>query len=143
MRASPNSRSRIVLNSVLNGAGKYGAKAGNAVGILALLFTVLERQLEEVEVDKLPGMINNALGMDVFHRSRADALIPAITAFSTGALFSMPRALTMQGVDAVRVTPVKRIAVVLTGGVASMLGVGALSLLGPLVFGARSPFRFA
>lgn len=132
-----------MLNSVLNGTGKFGAKAGNAAGVLALLFTVLERQLEEVEVDKIPGAINNALGLDLFRRARSEALIPALTAFSTGVLFSLPRALTMHGVDAARATPLKRVAVVLTGGLASTLGVGALALIGPLAFGARSPFRFA
>ena len=30
--------------------------------------TVLERQLEDVEIDKLPGAVNRALGFDVFGR---------------------------------------------------------------------------
>ena len=37
----------------------------------------------------------------------------------------------------------KRLAVVLTGGIATTLGVGLLSVVGPVVFGERSPFRFA
>ena len=57
--------------------------------------------------------------------------------------FTLPRALTMKGVDAVRVSFAKRAAVVATGGVAATLGVGALAVLSPLVFGERSPFRFA
>ena len=44
MRASPNRRPRVLLNSVLNGSGKYGAKAGNAAGVLALLFTGASRR---------------------------------------------------------------------------------------------------
>ena len=128
---------------MLNGSGKYGAKSGNAAGVLALIFTVLERQLEDVEVDRIPGFINNSLNFDVFSHSRIDTLIPALSAFATGALFSVPRAMTMRGVDAARVSFSKRAAVVATGGIASTLFVGALAVISPLVFGDRSPFRFA
>ena len=41
----PNMRPRILFNSLLNGSGKFGAKFGNSAGVLALLYTVLERQL--------------------------------------------------------------------------------------------------
>ena len=143
VRSSPNPRPRIVFNSVLNWTGKLGAKCGNAAGVMALLYTVLERQLEDAEFDKLPGAINNTLGMDVFRRYRSDLAIPAATAFATGVLFTLPKAVTMRGVDAVRVTVLKRVAVCGVGGVATVLGVGALSVVGPLVFGDRSPFRFA
>lgn len=143
VRSSPNPRPRIVFNSVLNWTGKLGAKCGNAAGVMALLYTVLERQLEDAEFDKLPGAINNTLGMDVFRRYRSDLAIPAATAFATGVLFTLPKAVTMRGVDAVRVTVLKRVAVCGVGGVATVFGVGALSVVGPLVFGDRSPFRFA
>jgi hypothetical protein len=143
LRYSPTRNPRIVFNSILNWTGKLGAKTGNAAGVLALLYTVLERQLEEAEVDKLPGVVNNALGMDLFRRYRSDLLIPAATAFATGALFSLPRAISMRGVDAGRVSLAKRAAVCGVGGAAAVVGVGALSIVGPLVFGDRSPFRFA
>jgi hypothetical protein len=136
-------RPRILFNSLLNGSGKFGAKFGNSAGVLALLYTSLERQLEDVEVDKFPGAVNNALGFDVFPRSRSDAMIPIAAAFSTGVLFSLPKALTMRGLEAAKVSGVKRLAVCLVGGAATVVGVGALSVVGPLVFGERSPFRFA
>lgn len=143
VRNTPNYLPRIVLNSVLNSCGKFGARAGNAGGVLALLYTVLERQLEDVEVDRLPSRVNNALGVDVLPRVRSDAFIPLCTAFATGMLFTVPRAVTMRGIDRLYITPVKRVSVVVTGGVACTVGVLALSVLGPLVFGERSPFRFA
>jgi hypothetical protein len=143
VRSSPNSRPRIVFNSVLNWGGKSGAKCGNAAGVLALLYTGLERQFEDVEFDKFPGVVNNALGMDVFTRYRSDLAIPAATAFATGVLFTLPRALTMRGLDTARVTIAKRMAVCGMGGLSTMAGVGILSVVGPLVFGERSPFRFA
>ncbi len=143
LRYSPTRNPRIVFNSILNWTGKLGARTGNAAGVLALLYTVLERQLEDAELDKLPGAVNNALGMDVFRRYRSDVAIPALSAFATGALFTLPRALSMRGVDAVRVSAGKRAAVCAVGGVSAVLGVGVLSVVGPLVFGERSPFRFA
>lgn len=143
VRASPNARPRVLLNAMLNGAGKHGAKSGNAAGVLAMVYTVLERNLEDAEVDKLPGWANNAIGMDVFPRSRVDGLIPAVSALGTGVLFTLPRALTMKGVDRVHVSLVKRLAVCAVGGAATLAGVGVLAAVGPLVFGHRSPFRFA
>ena len=76
-------------------------------------------------------------------RSRWDGLIPGATAFATGALFTLPRAITMRGLDAAHVSFPKRVAVVVTGGAAATLGVAALSLVGPTLFGDRSPFRFS
>ena len=37
----------------------------------------------------------------------------------------------------------KRVAVMGLGGLATMAGVAALSVVGPFVYGHRSPFRFA
>ena len=143
VRHSPNAQPRILLNSVLNAAGKFGARAGNAAGVLALLYTVTERQLEDLEVDKLPGTLNELAGRDLFERGRVEALVPAATAFTTGVLFSLPRAVSMRGVERLHVGVAKRGAVLLVGGLACTLGVTALASLAPLVFGQRSPFRFA
>ena len=143
LRSAPNATPRVLLNSCLNGTGKFGARAGNAAGVLALLYTLAERQLEDAEVDRLPGAVNNALGRDVFARSRADGVLTAAAAFATGALFALPRAATMRGVDRLHVGPGKRAAVVVLGGLAACAGVGALATASPLIFGERSPFRFA
>ena len=100
LRTSPNHTPRVLLNSVLNGCGKYGARTGNAAGVLALVYTVLERQIEDVEVDALPGRINSWVGRDILGRKgRWDNLIPATTAFATGVLFTLPKAITMRGID--------------------------------------------
>jgi hypothetical protein len=39
LRKSPNNSPRVLLNSVLNGSGKFGARAGNAAGVLAMVYT--------------------------------------------------------------------------------------------------------
>jgi len=148
LRTSPNAQPRIILNSVLNGCGKYGAKFGNAAGVLALVFTVVERQLEDVEIDTLPGVINSYMsplvgGRDLFSINRTEALVPVASAFATGVLFTLPRAISMRGLERVHVSVAKRALVCLVGGVSCTLGVGLMALAGPLVFGQKSPFRFA
>jgi len=49
----------------------------------------------------------------------------------------------MKGLDKHYVSPVKRLAVMMAGGTTTLLGVAALSVVGPLVFGHRSPYRFS
>jgi len=92
LRASPNRHPRVLLNSILNGSGRAGSRVGNAAGVLAMVYTVAERQAEDLEVDRLPAAINNAIGRDVLPHGRLDATIPAIAAFVTGVIFTMPRA---------------------------------------------------
>jgi hypothetical protein len=70
-------------------------------------------------------------------------LIPAAAAFTTGALFAIPRAVTMKAVEKRYVTLPKRLGVVALFGLATVAGTAAMSVVGPLVFGHRSPFRFA
>ena len=141
LRASPTAHPRVMLNSLLNGSGRAGARCGNAAGVLAMLYTVLERRAEDAEVDRLPGTLNNVAGADVFGRaSRWPALVPAAAAFATGALFTLPRALSMRGLDRHYVTLPKRAAVLAAGGILAVAGTAALSVVGPLVFGRRSPF---
>ncbi len=145
MQQSPNWRPRIVLNSVLNGSGKIGARAGNGGGVLAIMYTLLERQLEDMEVDTLPGRFNNFVGADVFstQRQRLDWTVPVTSAFLSGALFTLPRALTMRGLESHYVTPIKRVGVMAFGGIAAVATVAFLSVVGPVVFGHRSPFRLS
>ena len=64
----------MLLNSVLNGCGKFGARTGNAAGVLALVYTVTERQIEDIEIDSLPGKINNLVGMDLLGKRCVDGL---------------------------------------------------------------------
>jgi hypothetical protein len=132
VRTSPNPRPRIVLNSVLNSCGKYGAKTGNALGVLSLLYTVTERQLEDVELDKLPHAINRALGVDLFGRrhGHADVLIPAASAFLTGALFSLPRASTWRRAGVVS-------AVVVVAALVAGVGPAVVGLVAPALFSRR------
>lgn len=112
------------------------------------MYTVTERQLENYELDKIPGTINRLFypltgHKDIFPKARTDTLIPFVTAFTTGVLFSIPRAATMRGIEKNFVTFPKRFGVVMMGGLTTMIGVTSLSYLGPYIYGHRSPFRFA
>jgi len=49
----------------------------------------------------------------------------------------------MKGLDKHYVSPLKRLGVMVSGGVLTTVGVAALSVVGPLVFGHRSPYRFS
>lgn len=96
-----------------------------------------------MEIDTIPRIINRSLGIDMFRNIRNDTLIPVATAFTTGVLFTLPKAITMRGIDRRNVSFLKRISVCSIGGLTAVAGVSALSVIGPMVFGKRSPFRFA
>jgi hypothetical protein len=52
-------------------------------------------------------------------------------------------AVAMRGLDKHYVSMPKRAAVVVSGGLLSIVGVATLALVGPHIFGRRSPFRFS
>jgi Tim17/Tim22/Tim23/Pmp24 family len=147
VRNSPNNTPRVLLNGALNGSGKFGAKVGNTAGVLALVYTFTERQFEDAEIDRLPSwVIRNVPFVSSILSSAnisSDWIIPATTAFATGILFTLPRAMTMKGIEKRYVSLSKRVGVVLTGGIATLGLVGLVANVGPAIYGQRSPFRFA
>jgi len=153
LRSAPNRQPRILLNAVLNSCGRFGARAGNAMGVFAMVFTVVERQMEDAELDRLPARLAEAARVDALQRQLPFDLprLPALpggflmpAAFATGVAFCVPRAITMRGVERAHVSLPKRLAVLVIGGVAGAVAVGALAAVGPSVpvVGARAPFRF-
>lgn len=49
--------------------------------------------MEDWEVDRFPGYVGRALGLEISPRGPgADMLVPASAAFMTGALFTLPKA---------------------------------------------------
>lgn len=45
---SPSTRFRVKLNSILNHSGRYGSKWGNALGVVAILYSVFEGVADQV-----------------------------------------------------------------------------------------------
>lgn len=42
LAATPSTRLRVQLNSVLNHTGRYGSRAGNALGVFSVLYSIYE-----------------------------------------------------------------------------------------------------
>mmetsp|Transcript_52137 Transcript_52137/g.104503 ORF Transcript_52137/g.104503 Transcript_52137/m.104503 type:complete len:177 (-) Transcript_52137:166-696(-) len=49
--SAPSSKLRVRMNGLLNGAGKYGSRGGNAMGVLALYYTTFEKLVDMSGVD--------------------------------------------------------------------------------------------
>jgi import inner membrane translocase subunit TIM23 len=76
-RNSPSTKFRIRLNSVLNGSGRGGSKAGNALGVLAIFYSTAEWTFDKLEVERL------AFG--------ADFVTPLLAGATTGAAYMSTR----------------------------------------------------
>ncbi|CAN0033203.1 unnamed protein product [Scytosiphon promiscuus] len=75
---APNRRSRVLLNSVMNHAGKKGSYYGNTFAVLATYYTVAETLLDHFEVDQM-GPVQQ-LGM-------GEVINPLLAGASTGLLY--------------------------------------------------------
>jgi len=54
-RKAPSRRPKIILNSVLNASALRGSRAGNALGVLAMIYSCWEGIAETVELEKYVG----------------------------------------------------------------------------------------
>uniref|UniRef100_A0A7S2QVE9 Mitochondrial import inner membrane translocase subunit TIM23 n=1 Tax=Triparma pacifica TaxID=91992 RepID=A0A7S2QVE9_9STRA len=52
MSSVPNSRFKVKVNALLNHSGRYGSRVGNAVGCVALLYSLFEGASEKLDVEK-------------------------------------------------------------------------------------------
>jgi hypothetical protein len=50
LQATPNTRFRVQLNSVLNHSGRYGSRAGNAMGVFSVLYSLYEGLADHVSL---------------------------------------------------------------------------------------------
>jgi Tim17/Tim22/Tim23/Pmp24 family len=48
LQATPSTRFRVQLNSVLNHCGRYGSRAGNTMGVFAVLYSFYEGMADQV-----------------------------------------------------------------------------------------------
>ena len=51
----PNSRFKVRLNSLLNHSGRYGSRVGNAIGCVALLYSLYEGMADTADIEKYVG----------------------------------------------------------------------------------------
>lgn len=50
---SPSSRYRVKLNSILNHCGRYGSRWGNALGVIAILYSLYEGAADSVSISSV------------------------------------------------------------------------------------------
>eukprot|EP00940_MAST-03C_sp_MAST-3C-sp2_P003497 g3497.t1 len=72
MRSSPSRRLKIRINSVLNKMATHSSKTGNALGVLAIMYSSFEAGSDYLEIDKMVG---------------TDMASPFIAAVCTGMLY--------------------------------------------------------
>mmetsp|Transcript_22374 Transcript_22374/g.33056 ORF Transcript_22374/g.33056 Transcript_22374/m.33056 type:complete len:197 (-) Transcript_22374:2255-2845(-) len=83
---SPSSRVRVQVNSILNHCGRHGSRWGNALGVVAILYSLYEGGADHFDLDSYTGPIQPAA--------------PAFAGFMTGATFysgAGPRAALLAG----------------------------------------------
>ncbi|CAN0078688.1 unnamed protein product [Ectocarpus sp. 6 AP-2014] len=75
---APNRRSRVLLNSIMNHAGKKGSFYGNTFAVLATYYTCAETLLDHFEVDQMGPVQQAGLG---------EIINPLLAGASTGLLY--------------------------------------------------------
>mmetsp|Transcript_20541 Transcript_20541/g.41104 ORF Transcript_20541/g.41104 Transcript_20541/m.41104 type:complete len:198 (-) Transcript_20541:39-632(-) len=87
--SSPNTRFKVRMNSLLNHTGRYGSRFGNAVGCVALVYSLIEGSLDKADADTY---FPEAL--------QTPALNPALAALLGGSLYKSsagPRVAALAG----------------------------------------------
>lgn len=73
---APSSKMRVQLNSILNNSGRYGSRWGNALGVVAVIYSLYEGLADSYDIDDYTGPIQPAA--------------PLLGAGLTGATYYMP-----------------------------------------------------
>lgn len=58
--STQSSKFKVQVNSVLNNAGRYGSRAGNTMGVFAVLYSLYEGLGDNLEVDRYTGIESSA-----------------------------------------------------------------------------------
>jgi import inner membrane translocase subunit TIM23 len=93
LKATPNTRFRVQLNSVLNHCGRYGSRAGNTMGVFAVLYSLSEGLADQLDIeDKLKIRAISPAAASMFNPALA-ATVSGLTYFAP----SGPRAAGLAG----------------------------------------------
>jgi hypothetical protein len=79
LRMSPGTRLRIRVNSVLNSCGRRGARTANALGVVAIMYSVVEYGLDTVNAERYMNMV-----------VRSDFHVPALALGATAFVYRLP-----------------------------------------------------
>lgn len=72
---TPSSKFRVQVNSVLNHCGRYGSRAGNTLGVFAVMYSLYEGLGDQLDLEQYTGV---------------EALSPPFAAMMTGATYFAP-----------------------------------------------------
>eukprot|EP00536_Pseudo-nitzschia_multiseries_P001292 jgi/Psemu1/317543/estExt_fgenesh1_pm.C_160004 len=73
--STPSSKFKVQVNSVLNNAGRYGSRAGNSLGVCAVMYSLYEGLGDNLELDRYTGI---------------DSTSPPLAAMLTGMTYYAP-----------------------------------------------------
>mmetsp|Transcript_15887 Transcript_15887/g.29500 ORF Transcript_15887/g.29500 Transcript_15887/m.29500 type:complete len:199 (-) Transcript_15887:47-643(-) len=73
--ATPSSKFKVQVNSILNHCGRYGSKAGNTLGVFAVMYSLYEGLGDNLELDRYTGF---------------DSTSPPVAAMLTGVTYYAP-----------------------------------------------------
>lgn len=76
--STPSSKFKVQVNSVLNHCGRYGSKAGNTLGVFAVMYSLYEGVFDKLDLEQYTGV---------------ESLSPPLAAMMTGATFYGPSGL--------------------------------------------------
>mmetsp|Transcript_21886 Transcript_21886/g.44973 ORF Transcript_21886/g.44973 Transcript_21886/m.44973 type:complete len:194 (-) Transcript_21886:218-799(-) len=54
--STQSSKFKVKVNSVLNNAGRYGSRAGNSLGVVAVMYSLYEGLADNLEIDRYTGI---------------------------------------------------------------------------------------
>lgn len=60
LASTNSSKFKVQVNSVLNNAGRHGSRAGNSLGVVAVLYSLYEGLADNLEVDRFTGFESSA-----------------------------------------------------------------------------------
>jgi len=73
--STPSSKFKVQVNSVLNHCGRYGSKAGNTMGVFAVMYSLYEGVFDQLDLERYTGV---------------ESLSPPLAAMMTGVSYYGP-----------------------------------------------------
>lgn len=58
--STTSSKFKVKVNSILNNAGRYGSRAGNTMGVFAVMYSLYEGLGDNLEIDRFTGIESSA-----------------------------------------------------------------------------------
>jgi len=83
LQATPSTRFRVQLNSVLNHCGRYGSRAGNTLGVFAVLYSFYEGMADNYDLE-------DKLGIRAISPAAASFVAPSFGATATALTYYAP-----------------------------------------------------